>query len=650
MRKLWIVLSALLALLSLASAQPSAESWSARLVPADARSGEAAQVVLTVKIPEGWRIYGMRPVENGPVATSFELLEGPLTAMGDPIEPDPGRKFDTNFSLDVDYHEGEVAFAVPVQIKTGLSGSQEAKVKVGWMACTETMCARPEFAEIPATFTPAPGEARPDRLAAVTTVPEQPNNLSTGKDTRKGSDASAEKATDDKPVDQASAEVQKAREGGLFSYVLLAFTAGLLALITPCVFPMIPITVSFFTKNSAEPGKTNTRGALAYCLGIIVSFTGVGLLTTAIFGASGIQQLATNPFVNLFLAALFIFLALSLFGLFELTLPSGLVNRMSSKGRSGGLAGPIFMGVTFSLTTFTCTVPFVGTLLIAATQGDWLYPFFGMLAFSSAFAIPFFLLALFPQWLGKLPRSGSWLATVKAFMGFLEVAAAVKFLSNVDLVYQWGLLTRPVFLAIWFAIMAMAGFYLFGWLRLGHTEGREPIGWLRRGFAVLSLVAAGYCLAGIRGVSLGTLGSFLPPDPYPGLESGVVKKGELEWIDSYDKALAAAKAEGKPLFIDFTGVTCTNCRQMEQTIFPQPVVREQLERSVRVKLYTDRIGVDEANADLQTKLTNTKTLPVYVVMDPNTEKVISIFQGSTYDAKSFAEFIDQGIAKVEAQK
>jgi thiol:disulfide interchange protein DsbD len=382
--------------------------------------------------------------------------------------------------------------------------------------------------------------------------------------------------------------------------------------------------------------KKNVRGALAYSVGIMSSFVVLGIAVTLIFGATGVQQIATNPFVNLFLAALFVFLALSLFGLFELALPSSVVNRFSSGGKKGGLLGPVLMGVTFSLTTFTCSVPLVGTLLLAATQGDLRYPALGMLAFSSAFALPFFLLALFPQFLAGMPKSGGWLAVVKGFMGFLELAAALKFLSNVDLVYGWGIFPRNVFLGVWAAIMLFAALYLFGIWTFGPAKG-VAVGWGRRAFGLLSLVAAGLCINGIRGASMGTFGAFLPPG-----------SDKLTWIENYDQGIAEARRLNRPVFVDFTGVTCTNCRAMEQNVFPLPDVVREMEAMVRIKLYTDRrnewAANDAANAKLQQKLTDSTALPIYVILSPDGSQK-SIFPGSTNDPQEFVSFLRAGRAK-----
>jgi thiol:disulfide interchange protein DsbD len=282
-------------------------------------------------------------------------------------------------------------------------------------------------------------------------------------------------------------------------------------------------------------------------------------------------------------------------------------------------------------------VPLVGTLLVTATTGNWLYPAIGMLAFSLAFALPFFLLALFPQYLAKMPKSGAWMASVKVFLGFIELLAAVKFLSNVDLFYDWGFLTREVFLAIWAGIMAVTALWLFGWLKLPH-ESAYKVGWPRRFIAIASVACAIWFFGGVSGKSLGELNGFLPPDPYPGRKS--TKEFAVPWLHNYEEALAVAKAQNKPVFINFTGANCTNCRWMEANMFPDPDVHKLLtEQFVNVELWTDRLNPeDKANQKIQLELTNQVTLPVYAVVSPD-GVVIKLVPGSTRVEEEFVRFL-----------
>ncbi|RYG23302.1 DUF255 domain-containing protein, partial [bacterium] len=350
------------------------------------------------------------------------------------------------------------------------------------------------------------------------------------------------------------------------------------------------------------------------------------------------------PWLNLVLAVVFVALAFSLFGFFEIGVPSSVLTKLDAGGKSG-LIAPVLMGLTFSLTSFTCTLPFVGGVLVAASQGEYIWPVVGMLGFSSAFCLPFFLLALFPAALSKMPRSGAWLATVKAFMGFVELAAAMKFISTVDLGIVpngLGIVTREVFLAVWFGIAVLAAFYLLGIVRLPHVEDGK-IGLFRRGVGVATLVGAAYFLLGINGRSIGELEAFMPPSDY-GKRAGAVTAGgeELAWLSDYDKAVAQAKAEGKPLFIDFTGIYCTNCRWMEKNMFPKPDVTKRLDGYVRVKLFTDRgTPEDNKNQELLRKLTNSVTLPAYASFDKSGNVKTTEF---TREEKAFVEFLDHGFS------
>ena len=425
--------------------------------------------------------------------------------------------------------------------------------------------------------------------------------------------------------DETTQRIADAQKKGLLPFLALSAGFGFLSLLTPCVFPIVPITVSFFAKRRVSSNAAaGVPGALAYCAGIITTFTGVGVLMAVIFGAGSIAKFAVNPYVNIVLAVLFLVLAANLLGAFELALPSGLVSKAQTGTQKGGLTGPFMMGLTFTLTSFTCTTAFCPEpcwhLLRRAAIS--LIPILGMLAYSSAFALPFFFLALFPQYLSRLPKSGSWLVSVKAFMGFVEIAAALKFLSNADLVWQKGWLTRPVFLAVWAAVAIIAGLYLLGWLRLPQDDAEQKIGIPRRVLGIVTAALGVYCFAAISGAPVSAnLSAFLPPSPYPyanlsaasqvetsgksalpGGSIGSVPGGESKPViyAKYEEALAKAKAENKPLFLDFTGVTCTNCRWMEDNIFPKPEVKAELDGYVRAQLYTDRdTPDDDKNQKLQ---------------------------------------------------
>ncbi len=639
------VAAALTLLVRPALAQPKSDKlqWTARLETEDVRPGEAGRLLLTVTPKEGWHVYAMNQPE-GPVSTSFELDGGPsVEPAGSPIEPPPQRKFDRGFKMEIGYHEGPTTFAVPFRVKEDASGVIRLLVRATAQACDATSCDIPSTEELAVELKLVSGPARADRRAPSVEVPPQPE----GHVAPKAASAPESAAT----VDSTTQRIEEARGKGLIAYLWLSFVAGLLALLTPCVWPMIPVTVSFFSKKTEEGSQKNLRMALAYCLGIMGTFTALGLIVTLLFGAAGLQRFAASPWVNLALAALFVVLALNLFGVYEIVVPSWMLNKAQAGTQKSGLAGPIFMGLAFSITSFTCTVPFVGTILVAATKGNLWDPILGMLAFSLAFAIPFFFLALFPQYLASMPRSGTWLTAVKAYMGFLELAAALKFLQSAEIVVQLGWLTRPVFLAIWFAIFAIAALYLLGWLRLPH--GGEPkIGPVRRLLGVANLGIAVYLLAAIEGAPMGALAGFLPPERYPyrteTAQGAAQPAGAIRWVEKYEEGLARAREERKAVFINFTGYTCTNCRVMEGEVFPKPEISRRINQFVPVELFTDN-GTPEnnRNAELRERLTKASTNPTYVILAPD-GKVLKVFQGLALSDAEFIRFLDEGKREADA--
>lgn len=641
----------LLALTVPVLAAPGDVTWTAKLAPEDIRAGEGAQIVLTAQIEGDYHLYSLTKRDTGPAATALTLAAGSaLEAAGPGVQPAPHTELDPGFHIDVESYTGGVAFALPVKLKAGLTGAQKANVTVRYQVCRQGQCLFPKTVEVPVTFTVTTGAVRPDHLTALTVIPPQPAYATTlatapAQSGRQGNSPGGAPpiAKTAAPADDTIKDIQHAQNSGLFSFILFSMGAGFLALLTPCVFPMVPITVSFFAKRREQSNAHGVRDALAYCAGIVGTFTGLGLIMTLLFGASGIQKLAASPIVNIGLAVLFLVLAANLLGVFEIIVPAKLTNAAQSGTSKGGLLGPLLMGLTFTLTSFTCTVAFVGTLLVAATKGSIFYPVVGMLAFSTAFASPFFLLALFPQYLAKLPRAGSWMISVKAFMGFLEIAAAMKFLSNADLVWSWGVLTRPVFLAIWAMIAVIAGLYLLGGLRLAH-DGATKYGWLRRVLGGATVVAGLYCLLAMEGAPLGQIDALLPPRIYPGRHTASNGAEGLPFLTDYQAALAQAKAENKLVFVDFTGYTCTNCRQVEEGIFPQQEVLRELNKMVRVKLYTDNgTPENDRNKDLEQKLTSAVGLPVYAIVSPEGQ-ALRTKQGSLFTAPQFAAFLREGRA------
>ncbi len=620
--------------------------WSGKLDRPYVRAGESAQVLLTLDIDPTYHAYQIGQT-GGPQAIEINLdPESPVEINGPIIAPKPAKKFDNNFNVEVGYYEKKAVFAVPIKVKEGVRGAQTIKFLIRSQVCNDTGCDRPRKAELSVDLDIEAGDARPENTAPILTLPDQDPQ----KGTEKGALADISKqdggGTPDAKGGSASGSTETpTKKGSLLSIFLLGLVAGFAALLTPCVFPMIPITVSYFSKKSEGTTSGTVKTALVYCFGIIASFTALGIGVTIALGPAGTQELARNAWVNAGLAILFIVLAISLFGVFELILPSGLVTKVSDMNSKGGaILGPFLMGLTFAITSFTCTVPVVGSLLAGAASGDRLYPAVGMIGFSLALSIPFFMLALFPQFLKKMPKSGSWMTTVKAFMGFLELAAALKFVSNIDLVYQWQLITRPVFLAVWAVIFMIAGLYLWGWILLPKDTSTK-IGYIRRVFGAATVFAGVWCIAAMNGASMGVVTGFLPPSDYG---RNAAKHEGPEWIkNDIQAAIASSKASGKPILIDFTGYTCTNCRDMEDRVFPQKDVVQEFEKFTLVRIYVDEKGREDELGGLQDRLAKEPTLPAYLVLKPGTEEVVGkIGYPSGTDKKGpFLDFLKENHSK-----
>ncbi len=431
-------------------------------------------------------------------------------------------------------------------------------------------------------------------------------------------------------------------------FLWLAASAGALSLLTPCVFPMVPITVSYFTQHGAATRSASIRQALLFGLGIIGSFTALGLALAVFVGATSVLQLAANPWVNLSLAAVFVAFALNLFGLYQVAVPSrwlAALDRMQRdpgiQGRLWGVTGAALTGLTFTLTSFTCTAPFVGTVLVTAAQGSWRLPLVGMLVYSTVFALPFCVLALAPQSMRRLPRADGWLVGAKVMMGFVELAAAFKFLSNADLVWGWGLFTRQVVLVGWVVLSLLAaGYVLLVMPRSALGGGR-----LRVGPAVVAgtwLAVGAWLGTGLAGRSLGGLEAFLPPE-VGGPASAAVPVA-LPWrLNDYAASLQEAKTGGRRVFIDFTGYTCTNCRWMEANMFTRPDVRAELSRYVLSRLFTDGDGAPyERQQAFQLAQFHTVALPLYAIVDAE-GRTVTALPGLTRDPSTFVAFLQRGL-------
>lgn len=501
----------------------------------------------------------------------------------------------------------------------------------------------------------------------------------------KDSVVSTAKATVDK---EAATAAEKEKPQSLWGIFITGFVGGLAALLMPCIFPMLPLTVSFFTKGS-EKGKAFSRAAL-YGFFIILIYVVLGLLVTVLLGADALNNMATNGLFNFFFFLLLVVFAASFLGAFEITLPSGWVNKMDANSDKGGIAGLFFMAGTLALVSFSCTGPIIGSLLVqAATSGALLGPAIGMFGFSFALAIPFALFALFPSALNALPKSGGWLNSVKVVLGLLELAFALKFLSNVDLAYHWEWFDREIFLVLWIVIFAMMGFYLLGKMKFAHDSAIAFISVPRLLLAIVVLGFTVYMVPGLWGAPLKSISAFLPPQqtqdfdlytptliPNMGPASSVEEKSSaphkyadifhaplnLNAFFDYNEGIAYAKKIHKPVLIDFTGHACVNCRKMEANVWPDNKVYKMIsEDYVLIQLYVDdktEVAVSDIVTNAKGKVLNTigkkwsdlqaskfqsNSQPFYVLLDPVTEQLLMQPQGADYEVSNYVKFLKSGL-------
>jgi len=641
--KLSIFFGILVLIFPLAVLAQSPVSWS---LESDAKGkivkeGGAFKADLKAQIEGNWHLYAVEQPEGGPFPTKITLPEDSAFKIEGKIESSKSiTKPDANFVIDgkpleTKYFESEAEFNLTL-IATRETNANDLLVNVRFQVCDDKLCLPPKTVKV--SFS---GFEDVKKSA----VSNQQPTIS-GQQTAVGSSQTAGNNQTPTSGIERSPTASRTLPTDLWSFIWLAITLGALSLLTPCVFPMIPITVSYFTNHSAGNRGKAVKMALVYSLGIIGTFTILGMLLAIFVGAAGINLFAANPYVNILIAGIFLFFAFNLFGAYEITIPTGVLTKLdnltrSKEGEGGGIIGSLLMGLTFTLTSFTCTSPFVGTILVSASNGDWQMPLVGMLAFSSVFALPFFILALVPQYVSQLPRAGGWMNSIKVAMGFLEIAAAMKFLSNVDLIWKWGIFTRNFVLAIWIAIGAILAVYLLGKFQLPHDSKPERIGAIRLVSAILSLAISFYLLTGLFGASLGELESFLPPETETSRNFfNRTDAKKIAWIENdYEKALARAKAENKPVFIDFTGYTCTNCRWMEANIFVKKEVEDEFGKFVLAKLFTDGEGaVYERQQQFQEKTFQTVALPFYAILDTD-GKTIATFSGLTRNAEEFVDFL-----------
>ncbi len=518
------------------------------------------EVELTFKanIEGHWHLYSQDIPEDGPIPTTFTYFSADgFKELGSITEPEAITEFDPNFDMTLKYFDHEVVFTQRIQIVS--DSAFTLKGEVMFMVCDEAQCLPPDYEEFSFELTAASGTSSADSK-------------------------------------------------GMWGIFFIAFLSGFAALLTPCVFPMIPMTVSYFTKKSETKAKGVTN-AIIYGLSIIFIYVALGVGVSAVFGADALNNMATNIYFNIAFFVLLIVFAASFLGAFEITLPNSWVNKADQASDRGGLIGIFFMAFTLALVSFSCTGPIVGTLLVeAAAGGNYMGPIIGMLGFSMAIALPFALFAAFPGWLNSMPKSGGWLNSVKVVLGFLELALAFKFLSNADLVMQTHLLERELFIAIWIMIFALLTLYLLGFIKLSHDSDLQYVSVGRLFTAIITGMFTIYMIPGLWGAPLKIINAFPPPMHYSESPHGVGytlggsgsvtaaheedgqhlgPQGIMVFHD-YETGLAHAKKGGKPAMLDFTGWACVNCRKMEEQVWSDSEVKRMLsEEVVLISLYVD---------------------------------------------------------------
>ncbi len=605
------------------------------------------ELVVKATMDDGWYLYSQTIPEGGPIATTFTYddANGAFKIKGNTTEPKGKVKYTELFGdggMEIKTFSGVANFKQQIEV---LGEERILIAYVEFQTCDDEKCLMPQEVELSFNI---------DEAVAIDASEIGNNQSSSNTDVAE----SSEKASESKNNSGAS-ESKK----GLWGIFLIAFLSGFAALLTPCVFPMIPLTVSFFTKQSQNKAQ-GIRNAIFYGISIIVIYVLLGTAVTAIFGADALNALASNPWFNVIFFLILIIFAVSFLGAFEITLPQSWANKVDAQSNRSGLIGIFFMALALAIVSFSCTGPIVGTLLVEAASKGGTAPIIGMLGFSLAIAIPFALFAAFPGWMNSLPKSGGWLNTVKVVLGFLELALAFKFLSNADYVLQLHLFEREVFIAVWIAVFGTLTFYLFGKIQLPHDSPLTHISVGRLSLGLITLTFTIYMIPGLWGAPLNLISAFPPPHDYAESPYGVGYTrsggsigGHVEAIPEgahlmaphnimafkdYDKGLAYAKQVGKPVMIDFTGYTCVNCRKMEQNVWVKPKVLEILKNDVvLISLYVDDpkpLPEDEIReytlkpgkywkdygdkwGDLQASRYNANTQPMYVLMDHNEENL-----------------------------
>lgn len=629
-------------------------------------SDEVYDLTFSAKIDEKWHLYS-QDIPMIPPATNFHFEENDQFELVDSVSEKSKvhEEYDPNFEMVLKYFEHKAVFKQRVKINDGAV----VKGYLEFMCCDDTKCLPPEEVEF---------EFRLGKVAAAAVTVEDTEEIS-------------ETETAD--------QVEKYKRMSLWAFFFAALGGGLIALLTPCIYPMIPLTVSYFMHGSEKKGKAITK-AIVYGLSIILIYVLIGTIVAVTLGEAFTNWLSTHWAPNIFFFLLFTLFAASFFGMFEIVLPSWLVNKSDKQADKGGYIGAFFMAFTLVLVSFSCTAPIAGSILALSTQGEVILPIVGMLGFSLAFAVPFTLFAVFPAALDKLPKSGGWLNSVKVVIGFLELAIGLKFLSVADQTYHWGLLDREIYIAFWIVIFSLMGIYLLGKLTFAHDTEVKSLGVPRLMLAVITFTFVVYLVPGLFGAPLKALSGWLPPLTTHDFDMNKIVRDNLKvygggssnntieicetpkyndklhlphGLDGYfdfDQALACAREQNKPIFVDFTGHGCVNCREMEANVWSDPkVLRILREDFVVVAMYVDdkRIKLPESewhksdydgkmkktlgakNFDFQKSKFNANAQPFYVLMGLNGE-VLAQPRAYDLDIDAFVEFLNTGVKNFKEGK
>ena len=595
-------------------------------------------LILTATIEEGWHMYSQDAGE-GPVSTNFTFFENTaIQYIGNVNEGIPQEEYDPNFESVLRYFETKAVFTQRIKLLS--NESSIVKVEFEFMVCNSAMCLPPEWVDVEVALPAA-----------------QLN-------------------------DSSSSSSSSSPDEGVWSIFIIAFLSGFIALLTPCVFPMIPMTVSFFTKQSKNKAS-GIKNALIYGLSIIGIYVVLGVFVSAVFGADALNNMATNVYFNIAFFVLLIVFAASFLGAFELTMPNSWINKADSASDRGGLLGIFFMAFTLALVSFSCTGPIVGTLLVeAASGGSYIGPIIGMFGFSLAIALPFAFFAAFPGWLNSLPKSGGWLNSVKVVLGFLELALAFKFLSNADLVLDLHILERETFISIWIVIFGLLTMYLLGKLKLSHDSDVKHLSVGRLFMAIITGAFTVYMIPGLWGAPLKLISAFPPPQEYSespygvgytlGGEEVVKEEGQhlgpqgIMAFHDYDEGMAYATSVNKPVMLDFTGKACVNCRKMEQGVWSDTQIKNILKNEVvLISLYVDdrkKLPIEEQYETtlagktkkvrtigdkwmvLQANTYQTNSQPYYVMLDRKAQPLLENANYQDYGSVPvFKDWLNRGL-------